>query len=136
MITPKNKRPKKSRVLFNSGGRNQKVSKSFDISEAIVSLADNENCSVLDIICFIATRFYYHKNKKLHFIFNDLAKNGENFSKTYKPQIPKDLITHIKYTLRLSDRDYKVLRNGLEPYVLMCGLKTLQKFTDTLVPKT
>jgi hypothetical protein len=38
--------------------------------------------------------------------------------------------------MRSSDRDYKVLKNALDPYVQMCGLKTLQKFTDSLVPKT
>ena len=59
----------------------QSKSKSFDISEAIVSLADNENCSVVDIICFIATRFYHQRNKKLHFIFQELTKKGENFFK-------------------------------------------------------
>ena len=37
--------------------------------------------------------------------------------------------------MKLSDRDYKVLKHGLEPYVKMCSVKTLQKFTDSVVPK-
>ena len=60
-----------------------------------------------------------------------MEKNGENVLTKYKPQIPKELITHFKYTMRSSDRDYKVLKNALDPYVQMCGLKTLQKFTDS-----
>ena len=110
MTTPKNNVAKKSRVLFSSGGRFQKANKSSDISKAIVSLAENEKSSVLDIICFIATRYYYQKDRKLFFIFEELAKKGEHFLTKHKPEIPKDVITHLKYTMRLSDRDYLVLK--------------------------
>ena len=83
MSTPKSTVPKRSRVLFSSGGRKQKACKSDHISKAIRSLADSENSSVLDIIYFIATKYYYPNNKKLHFIFDQLAKNGENFLSSF-----------------------------------------------------
>ena len=42
-----------------------------------------------------------------------LVKSGENFLSKHKPQIPKDLITFIRYTMKLSDNDYKILRRAL-----------------------
>ena len=38
--------------------------------------------------------------------------------------------------MRLSNRDYLVLKNAHDPYIQMCGLKTLQKYNDSLVPNT
>ena len=74
MTTPKINPPaKRSRVLFNSGGRNQKIRKSEFISRAIESLVESECSSVLDIISVIATNHYYKRNRELHHIFDSLA---------------------------------------------------------------
>ena len=37
--------------------------------------------------------------------------------------------------MRLSDTDYEILKKGFAPYVTMSCLKTLRKYTSSLVPK-
>ena len=72
----------------------------------------------MDIICFIASRYYYQKDRKLHFIFEELAKSGENFLSKHKPLVPKDLITYLKkYTMKFDNQLIKE-RNCLPVFFL------------------
>ena len=87
MTTPMTEQtPKKSRVLFNEGGKSQKYRKTNKIMEMCQTLAKQEEITMLEVICYLGTRYYHKKNRKIYEVFENLSKLGENFESTSLPK--------------------------------------------------
>ena len=102
------------------------------IIDLIKKLAFREKKTDVAILSRIAVSMLYHSNRKASQIFQQLGENAD--SSNLKFTLPMKQAIQLKTKIKLTVKQYKMMRNCLSDYLSLPGYANLSKESRKLMP--
>lgn len=117
---------------FSSYCQKTKRRKTDDLRQTIKEFAEENGCSVLEILMHLAYSETYQTNKSLASIFRKIEQ-GELVTET--SQVPVDVCLHVKEECMLGRRRYTNLRHILSPWVSLTPYHKVSAEAQSILPE-